>query len=74
METHGIVKGFDVLEHAHPRGFQVNERFMLGPSRPEEPLGDYVVVALARSTHRAFDVQRPQGPLIRVARGLLFKA
>jgi hypothetical protein len=55
VETHGIVKRFDVLEHAQRRGFEVGERLMLGPlllERPEESLGDRVVVAFARATDR----------------------
>lgn len=50
MEPHGIVKGFDVLEHAQPGRFQILERLMLGPlvlERPEDPFYDRVVIALA---------------------------
>ena len=43
MKPHGIVKGFDVLEHAQVSGFEISERFMLGPlmlEGPEEAFGD----------------------------------
>lgn len=46
---------------------------MLGPlvlERPEEPLRDSIVVAVARATHRAFDAQGSQGLLVRITRVL----
>ena len=70
METPGIVKGFDVAEHAQSGVILVVERFVVGPfvfEGPEEAFHDGVVVAAAGTAHRTLDAEHLQGVLVVVA-------
>ena len=70
MNADGIVKGFDVFEHAEASVFEIVEVLMVGPlvfEGPEEPFGDSVVVAAASAAHRAVDAQSMECLLIGVA-------
>ena len=61
MQALGIVKGFDVLEHAQACGRQVFIVLVVGPlvfERPEEPFGNRVIVTRAAAAHRALDAER----------------
>ncbi len=61
METLGIVKGFDVAEHAVSSVFQFQEFFVVGPfvlEGPEEAFHGGVVVAAAGAAHRALNAER----------------
>ena len=60
VETYGIVKGFDVLEHAHPRCFEVGERLMLRP-----------LVLEGSAKNRTEVEQRIPGPLVNPLKAFL---
>lgn len=67
MESLGIIRRFDVLEHAQTVVTPVFELLMVGPfvlQRPEEPFHDRIVVAAASTTHRTIDSQCLQDLLV----------
>ena len=70
MDAHGIVKGFDVFEHAEAGVFEIVEVLMVGPlvfEGPEKSFGDGVIVAAAGAAHGAVDAQSAQRLLIGIA-------
>jgi len=73
MDSFGIVKCLDVLEHTHSRLLQIIKLLVTRPlvfQRPEKSLHHGVVVTTARAAHRTGDLQRRQDPLEVIARVL----
>ena len=61
VNSFGVVKRFDVLEHTCPRFMDIGERIKLCPlvfERPEESFHHRVVVTTSCAAHRAGDVHR----------------
>ena len=63
METHWIVKGFDVLEHRYFGVIDILKALEFGPfvlQRPEESFSNRIIITAPSSTHRAGDLQCSQ--------------
>ena len=63
METHWIVKGFDVLEHRYFGVIEILIALEFGPfmlQRPEESFCNRIVITAPSSAHRTGDLQCSQ--------------
>jgi hypothetical protein len=60
VNADGIVKGFDVFEHAESGVFEIDEVLMVGPllfEGPEKAFGHGIIVAAAGAARGAVDAQ-----------------